>query len=318
VLLQECATVGMDEAGYREAEDALWAVEGVRPTERWLDLTRARTRVRMLVVGEGEPVLFVHGASNSGTSWAPLAARLCGFQCLLLDRPGCGLSEPLGRTFDDVESFGRFAESLVVDVLDALRIERAHIVSTSLGGYHALRTAAVHQHRVRSLTEVGWTVGAPVEKTPIIMRIAGMRRLGRLMTRVQINERMARSMLAQIGLRQAIEANRLPHEAIDWWRAQVNLTDTMRNEIAASPPIIRPLRGVNDTILLTDDVLARITSPTLFVWGADDPFGGESVARAFVPRIPGARLEIVPGGHAVWMDDAKRVADLVGDFLAST
>jgi pimeloyl-ACP methyl ester carboxylesterase len=307
--------VASDEARYRTAEEALWATEGVKPTERWLDLPRTGTRVRLLEVGEGEPVLFVHGASNSGTSWAPLAARLGDLRCLLLDRPGCGLSDPLGRRFADVAAFDRFAESLVVDVLDALGLERAHLVSTSLGGYHAIRTAAAHPQRVRSLVEVGWTIGAPIEKTPLIMRLGGVRWLSRLMTRVPLNERMARSMLAQIGLRQAIDAGRLPQQAIDWWRAQVNDTDTMRNDIDASPPIMRLFGGVNDSILLSDEVLGRITSPTLFVWGADDPFGGESVARAFAPRVPGARLEIVPGGHAVWMDDAERVADLIRPFL---
>jgi pimeloyl-ACP methyl ester carboxylesterase len=303
------------EERYRDAEDALWRAYGAAPRERWVDLPRLGRRVRVLVVGEGNPVLFVHGASNSGTSWAPLAAQLKGYQCLLLDRPGCGLSERVPRRFDDVGAFGSFAETMVVDVLDALRIDRAHLVGTSLGGYHVLRTAAARPHRVRSVTEIGWTVGAPIGATPVIMRIAAVPALGRLLTGLRINERMARSMLAQIGLRQAIADDRLPREVISWWRAQINDTDTMRNEIDASPPILRVRGGMNESILLPDDVLRRITVPTLFIWGADDPFGGEDVARTFAPRVPGARLEIVPGGHAVWMDDAARVADLLSGFL---
>lgn len=51
----------------------------------------------------------------------------------------------------------------------------------------------------------------------------------------------------------------------------------MRNDIDAAPPIMRLFGGVNDSILLRDDLLGRIGSPTLFVWGADDPFGGEAV-----------------------------------------
>ena len=303
------------EERYRTAEDALWKAYGAAPRERWVDLPRLGRRVRVLVVGDGEPVLFVHGASNSGSSWAPLAAHLTDHQCLLLDRPGCGLSERLPRRFDDVDSFGSFAETMVVDVLDALQIDKAHLVGTSLGGYHVLRTAAARAHRVRTVTEIGWSVGAPNGTTPMIMRIAAIPTLGRAMTKLKINERMARSMLAQIGLRQAIAENRLPGEAISWWRAQINDTDTMRNEIDASPPILRVRGGVNESILLPDDVLQRITAPTFFIWGADDPFGGEDVARAFAPRIAGATLEIVPGGHAVWMDDAQRVAGLLGGFL---
>jgi pimeloyl-ACP methyl ester carboxylesterase len=44
------------------------------------------------------------------------------------------------------------------------------------------------------------------------------------------------------------------------------------------------------------------------VWGTDDPFGGAGVARSFVARIPGATLALVPGGHAVWIDDAEGAA----------
>jgi pimeloyl-ACP methyl ester carboxylesterase len=200
-------------------------------------------------------------------------------------------------------------------VLDALRIDKAHLVGTSLGGYHVLRTAAARPHRVRTVTEIGWTVGAPNGTTPLIMRIAAVPALGRVMTKVKINERMARSMLAQIGLRQAIADDRLPREAIAWWRAQINDTDTMRNEIDSSPPILRVRGGMNESILLADDVLQRIAAPMFFVWGADDPFGGEDVARTFAARVPGARLEIVPGGHAVWMDDPARVAQLLSGFL---
>ena len=66
----------MDVARYRRAEDALWASVGARPTERWLELERTGAMVRVLELGDGPPVVFVHGASNAGTSWAPLAARL--------------------------------------------------------------------------------------------------------------------------------------------------------------------------------------------------------------------------------------------------
>ena len=145
--------MGMNEAKYRAAELRYWAMEGVAPTEVWLDLAHTAARVRVQVVGDGPPVLFVHGANNAGTSWGPLAARMSGFRCLLLDRPGCGLSERLPTRFDDVTAFVPFAQTLIVDVLDALELERAHLVSTSLGGYHALRIAATHPDRVRRVVE---------------------------------------------------------------------------------------------------------------------------------------------------------------------
>ena len=103
--------------------------------------------------------MFVHGVNNGATSWAPLAARLAGFRCILLDRPGCGLSEPIPRRVDTLERFATYAETLIVDVLDALELPTAHVVGTSLGGYHTLRTAAAHPERLGADRRVGLDVG---------------------------------------------------------------------------------------------------------------------------------------------------------------
>ena len=88
----------MDEARYREAEHRLWEHEGLAPTEQLLALSRTGVTVRVQEVGQGPPIVFVHGASNGGTSWAPLVARLAGFHSIVLDRPGCGLSPALAQT----------------------------------------------------------------------------------------------------------------------------------------------------------------------------------------------------------------------------
>jgi 2-hydroxy-6-oxonona-2,4-dienedioate hydrolase len=288
---------------------------GATPTERRLALDRTGVAVRVQEVGTGPPVLFVHGASNSGASWAGLVARLDGFRCILLDRPGCGLSEPVAARFDDVAALGAFAESVLVDVLDGLELARAHVVSTSFGGYLALRTAAAHPQRVDRLVHFGWTVGAPVGPVPLVMRVASMPGLGRLMARVPPTERAVRALFRRIGLRQAMDGGRVPDEIIATYLALLRDTDTMRNELRAGPRIIT-LRGMADDVLLPDSVLSAVEAPAFFLWGDEDPFGGADVARAFVARLPDASLELVPGaGHAVWIDDPDRAAAAVTRFL---
>jgi pimeloyl-ACP methyl ester carboxylesterase len=124
-------------------------------------------------------------------------------------------------------------------------------------------------------------------------------------------------MLAQIGLRQALDAGRLSQEGVDWFGALLRHTNTMRNDIDASP-ILHGLRGVNDSILLDDELLGRIRAPTQFVWGEEDPFGGADVASRFVAKVPGAQLELIAGGgHAVWLDDPDGVAEGAQRFLAA-
>lgn len=99
---------------------------------------------------------------------------------------------------------------------------------------------------------------------------------------------MARSMLAQVGLRQALDAGRVRPEAVDWFRALLNHTDTLRNEIRAGPPIKHPLNGLNESILLGEELLGRIQVPTLFIWGAQD-----------VIRMPGSIAGVVDTGTTI-------------------
>jgi pimeloyl-ACP methyl ester carboxylesterase len=124
-------------------------------------------------------VVFLHGVNTAGTVWAPLAAGLDGFQCLLVDRPGCGLSRPLPRPIKDAAELVAFAESFTPELLDVAGLGRTPLVSTSLGGYHALRSAAARPDRVAGVVQLGWPVGAPNERLPLVMRRPLRRRTGR-------------------------------------------------------------------------------------------------------------------------------------------
>ena len=308
----------MNETRFRQAEQRLWASLGVTPAERSVRLVHSGVTVRIQEVGEGPPVLFVHGGSNSGVSWAPLAARLDGFRCFLLDRPGCGLSEPLRGTFDDIRALETFADALIADVLDALDIETADVAATSYGGYLALRGAAAHPGRVRRMIEFGWPIGAPVGKTPVSMRLANIPLLGRLMTSIPPSERAVRAMLKNIGLRHALEVGEFTPEAVACFQSLLRDTNTMRNELKAGPKVISPISGFNRSLLLPEALLASIEMPLYFLWGEDDVYGGAEVARAFVSHFTNAELEVVPGaGHAVWMDDASHAAAVMRRFLSA-
>lgn len=303
------------EARYRRAEVALWRSVGAMPIERVVTLQRTGAVVRMQEVGRGEPIVFVHGASNAGTSWASLAARLDGFHRIVVDRPGCGLSPPLTDVPSDMTHLAAFADDLVVDVIDALGCTTAHVIGTSFGAYFALRAAAAHPDRVNRVVTLSWSFGAPVRATPLVMRIAMQPLLGRIATRIRPTERIARSMLKQIGLRHAVESGRFGPTEMGWFLALLRDTPTMRNEIEAAPRILT-IRGFNDDTLLPASLLAQISTPALFLWGADDPMGGEEIARAFASQCPNGVLELIPdAGHAPWMDDPDHVAERVRAFL---
>jgi pimeloyl-ACP methyl ester carboxylesterase len=303
------------EARYRAAEARLWAAYGGTPVERLLHLERNRVTVRVQEVGTGPPVLFVHGANTSGASWAALASRLEGFRSILVDRPGTGLSEPLARSLD-AKTLPAFGDTLLVDILDALDLSSTHVVATSFGGYIALRTAAAHPDRVERMVQFSWPVGAPNPHLPAFMRMAGLPGIGRLMAAAPATQRTVRMLFRQMGHRGSLEDGRITPADLDAYLALLRDTDTMRNELAPSRAFISPIRGLN-RLLLPDTVLARVTTPTYFLWGEHDPFGNPDTARALVERMSNAKLEILPGaGHAPWLDDLDRAVSVTRSFLA--
>jgi pimeloyl-ACP methyl ester carboxylesterase len=303
---------------FRAIETRFWASLGARPTEHTLKLRHSGTDVRVQELGNGPPVLFIHGATNGGSSWSQLAARLPGYRCLLLDRPGCGLSEAIPRNRNDAAGLARFGDSLAIDVLDALAIERASLVTTSFGGYFGLRAAAAHPARIDRVLEFGWPVGAPPGRVPMALRLTAIPGLARVMGLIPPNEPAVRSMLRNIGLKNALESGAFSREALDWYVSLLRDTPTLRNDLKSGPPPVSFRGAANRQVLLPPDLLTAVRAPVHFVWGEDDVFGGAEIARAFVPRISGATLDLMSGtGHAPWMDDLDRAVAAAETFLAA-
>jgi pimeloyl-ACP methyl ester carboxylesterase len=66
---------------------------------------------------------------------------------------------------------------------------------------------------------------------------------------------------------------------------------------------------------LSDGELRRITAPVLMIWGEEDPYGGPHIGRRATELIPHAGLEVIPGRHAPFLDDAERCGALIEDLL---
>jgi pimeloyl-ACP methyl ester carboxylesterase len=122
-------------------------------------------RIRYLDHGEGEAVVLLHGfALSAEVNWG--LTGLLGtlpheYRLLALDQRGHGRSDKP----HDPESYGMEFVEDVIRLLDALEIERAHIVGYSMGGALALRLAADYPDRVRSavIGGAGWAPpGSPL------------------------------------------------------------------------------------------------------------------------------------------------------------
>ena len=108
-----------------------------------------RTKTGSLSVveaGLGEPVVALHGLGGTKASFLPTLAALApeGYRVIAVDLPGFGESDKPIRAPYDAPWFGR----RVVDLLDALKLDRAHLVGNSMGGRIALETGLNARDRV--------------------------------------------------------------------------------------------------------------------------------------------------------------------------
>jgi len=109
-----------------------------------------------------EAVILLHGAGPGASAWSnfrrtlgPLAAR---YRTLAIDMPHFGKSDrPAGHRHDPV-----FYSAVVLDVMDALHVDRAHFVGNSMGGVVSLRVALDAPERADRLVLMGTAGSLPL------------------------------------------------------------------------------------------------------------------------------------------------------------
>ncbi len=123
-------------------------------TARWVVTPRLATRVLFSGPEDGTPVLFLHGNLSSATWWEEtLVALPGGFRGIAPDLRGFGEADP-AAVVDATRGMGDFADDAIA-LLDALGIERAHLVGNSLGGVIVYHLLALHPGRWITATLVG-------------------------------------------------------------------------------------------------------------------------------------------------------------------
>ena len=301
----------MREQQYRIVEQKLWRTFGENPSERRVRLAGTGTEVRIQEVGSGEPVILIHGGPNAGSTWAPLLEHLDGYRCLVVDRPGTGLSDDYVIRATQLPRIGaRF----VADVLDALGIDRAHVVASSFGGHLALRSAAAQPDRFRRMVQMASPAAVPGEQYPPFMRFVRSGIGRRILAVLPPNDRANRSIFRQLGHGASLDAGRIPEVVFEWYLALGRHTNTMRND---GEMIGQEVLGQLDMVRLDEAVLASVRVPTLFLWGVDDGFGGLDNATRIMRLMPAAGLVAMPAaGHLPWLDDPALAAAAVRRFLA--
>jgi haloalkane dehalogenase len=258
--------------------------------------------------GEGDPVVCLHGVPSSSFLYRKVITELAerGLRGIAVDLPGLGLAAR-PEWFDySWTGLGRFCAAAV----DALELDRFHLVVHDIGGPIGFELVAAMPERVRSLTVLN-CVPPQVDgfKRPWSMEPFARRGIGPVYLATMAKPAFHRLMLLQ-GIK---DAKAVPKEEVYAY------VDLLKREDRGRA-FLRIMRGFERTpekgaVYL--DALARLDCPKQVVWGDADPAlrverQGEQVREA----LGVDSVYTVPAKHFLQEDQAPAVAERVAAIAA--
>lgn len=249
------------------------------------------------IVGEGPPVLFLHGSGPGASGWSNFADNAAafaegGFQAILADSLGYGLSSKP----TDVDYTLDTMSGAAVALMDSLGHERFTIVGNSQGGAQAIRIALAHPERVERLILM-----APggLEDREVYMQLKGIRSMLRC---IYGPEGITPAGMRKVLEKQLFDASRVTDELV-----------ADRYAVAMTQP-----RHVFETMKVDNqrDRLHEIQCPVFGLWGMNDIFCPPTGATTLAERLPDVRVTTFSRcGHWVMVEHSKVFNRLCLDFL---
>ena len=270
------------------------ALGGPRGTSRDpLRIAVAGAELAVEVRGEGAPIVFVHGFPFDRTMWRHQLAGLSRWKRIALDLRGAGASSVPA----DGYSVARYADD-IVQVLDALGVERAVVCGLSLGGYILFELLRRHAGRVRAA--VFCNTKATADSADARRGRDEMAALAERDGVAAVAERLMPQLLAPATV-----------------TAQPDVVTHVREMIARTPVagLVGALRALRDRADSTP-MLGSIGVPTLVIAGEADKIAPADGMRALAEAIPGARFAVIPAaGHLAPLEQPLATSRSVADFL---
>jgi pimeloyl-ACP methyl ester carboxylesterase len=277
-------------------------------TRQTIELHGHPVTYRML--GEGPPILLIHGITSSSRTWKRVMPRLAEKHTVIApDLLGHGHSaKPQGDY-----SLGAYASG-ARDLLIALDIPRVTVVGHSLGGGIAMQFAYQFPERVGRMVLVD-SGGLGREVNPVLR--AATLPLAEYVLPLMFHPTLhdaavkVRGALGKIGLRGSADV-----EGVSEGFASLTEADGRRAFLNTVRSVIEPSGqkvSARDRLYLTHEV------PSMIVWGENDRILPVTHAEEAHELMPGNRLEVFPGaGHFPFNDDPDRFVRVLEDFIATT
>jgi pimeloyl-ACP methyl ester carboxylesterase len=302
----------MPEAGVAERSISSGSDYG-NPDPEWLEIDWRRhlrrvelpgASVNYVEMGEGDPILFVHGISGSWQNWLenlPHFART--HRVVALDLPGFGRS-PMPSWPIDIPAYGR----LLHDFCEKVGIRSgAALVGNSLGGFVGAEAVTAEPGRFDRLALVSaagiintWN---PEERAVVTNYIWST-----FSPHFAIR---SRGIIGRPGLRRIVFGRFVRFPGL--LRPEL-LWEQMANGLERCEGFGDSLRAAIRHDIR--DRLGEIEVPSMVLWGFDDRVIPVQAAISYHRRIPGSRLEVFERtGHVPQLERPARFNAILEDFL---
>jgi pimeloyl-ACP methyl ester carboxylesterase len=272
-------------------------------TQRDIQLGPGTIRYREL--GQGEPIVFVHGLLVDGRLWDGVARQVAasGHRAILPDLPMGSHVIPM-REHADLTPHGQ--ATLVADLIEALGLERATIVGNDSGGAVSQMVATRHPEVVERLVLTNCDCfdkfpPFPFSLMPPIARMPGGMTVLQTPFRIGALARAAYAALAK---------KKIPAELVASWLAPGANSEIRRDTRKLLVSAHKRLT------LEAAEKLKEFDRPALLAWGVDDPFFKLSYAERLERTIPDCRLERIADAKTFSpLDQPERIGAAIAEFV---
>jgi 2-hydroxy-6-oxonona-2,4-dienedioate hydrolase len=275
-------------------------------TRRFVDIRDGDSayRIHLNDCGSGaQTVVMLHGSGPGASGWAnfhrnvdPLVAA--GYRVLLIDCPGWSRSDTVVCTGSRSDLNARVTRA----VLDALGVDRVHLLGNSMGGHSAVAFALSFPERAGKLVLMGGGTGGPSQFVP--MPTEGIKLMQAVCRDPSLEN--VRRMMAVFVFDPSSLTDELLQARVDNMNARRDHLENFLKSLAANPKQF-PDYGHR---------LGEIRSQTLIIWGRDDRFVPFDVGLRLLWGIPQADLHLYSRcGHWAQWEHAEKFNRTVVDFL---
>ena len=246
--------------------------------------------------GKGEPIIFVHEFAGDYRSWDPQINYLSRYyQCISF----CARGYPPSEVPESESSYSQErAWRDILSVMDNLKIEKAHIVGLSMGGFATLHLGINAQDRVLSLVIAGCGYGAiPVDKTSF-NKEADFSNISLDSAKIILNEGMDK-----FGSEYALGPSRVQFQNKDPKGWQLFNDQLIKHDPIGSANTLLGVQNKRPNLYTLEEEIRGITCPTLIINGDEDDMCLE-VGLYLKRTIKTAGLLIVPKtGHTINLEE---------------